>query len=121
MIWQLHCWWKEREKGGPNQQRTLNKLPPELWLMSTDWAYKSVPNVQERVCNVVYVPTELPFCIPPLVVGERIRTHRWVDWLLVDLFEVEAGEVDVDLEQVVAHVAAAVALKPEALHGNLLR
>ncbi len=55
----------------PNQQRTFNKLLTELrcrnFLIRTDWACKSAPNVQERVCNCVcpYTPTELP----PLVVG----------------------------------------------------
>ena len=43
----------------PNQQRTLNKLPTELlyaekkMLIITDWAHKSVPNVQKKhACNV---------------------------------------------------------------------
>ncbi len=44
----------------------------EILLISTDWAYKSVPNMQKRVCNVyTYIPTELPLCIPPLVVGKQ--------------------------------------------------
>ena len=28
-----------------------------------------VPNVQRRVCKCVHVSTELPSCIPPLLVG----------------------------------------------------
>ncbi len=33
--------------------------------------YKSAPIVQKRVCNAytLYIPTELPFCIPSLLVG----------------------------------------------------
>ena len=37
----------------------------EILLISTDRAYKSAPNMQKCVC----IPTELPFYIPPLVVG----------------------------------------------------
>ncbi len=62
-------------KVGPNQQRTLNKLATELQCRNLvnmhRLSYKSVPNMQKRVCNVhTYIPTELPFCIPPLVVGK---------------------------------------------------
>ena len=37
--------------------------------ISTDWAFKSAPNVQKMYMQRVCIPTELPFCIPPLVVG----------------------------------------------------
>ncbi len=67
----------------------------EILLIITDWAYKSVPNVQKRVCNMyIYIPTELPFCIPPLVVGyvallwyksgidNKVETPLFAPWIL---------------------------------------
>ncbi len=51
----------------------------EILIVSTDWAYKSGPNVQKRVCKVYHIPTELPFCIPQLVVGYMLhkRVSYW--------------------------------------------
>ncbi len=57
----------------PNQQRTLNKIPTEL--RCRNFVNKSRLNVQigaKRVKMYMqcgYIPTELPFCLPPLVVG----------------------------------------------------
>ncbi len=47
----------------------------EILLVSTDWAYKSAPNVQETCVQCVRIPTELPFCIPPSVVGYLSRSR----------------------------------------------
>ncbi len=61
--------------GLPNQQRTLNnKLPSELrcrffLLIITDWACELAPNVQKACTQRVHIPIELPFRMPPLVVG----------------------------------------------------
>ncbi len=57
----------------PNQQRTLNKLPPEL--RCRDFFNKHRLSTQigakrAKTCvQCAHIPTELPFCIPPLVVG----------------------------------------------------
>ncbi len=81
----------------PNQQRTLNKLPTELGCrnlvhkhrLSTQIGAKRATTCLQRA----YILKELPFCIPPLVVGsaclelqlDDILTelpstyHRW--WL----------------------------------------
>ncbi len=63
----------------PNQQRTLNKLPTEfqcrlvpieISLISTNWAVQiSAKRAKMCVQCVQYIPAELPFCTPPLVVG----------------------------------------------------
>ncbi len=73
--------------GTPNQQRSLNKfrlsLPKvfpslleqnldQILLISADWAYNLVPNMYystKMYARCKYIPTELPFCIPPLLVG----------------------------------------------------
>ncbi len=65
----------------PNQQRTLNKLPPELrcgnfLLISTDRACKSAPKRAKTCTQRVHIPTELPFCMPPSVVGCPKRWFR---------------------------------------------
>ncbi len=57
----------------PNQQRTLNVLSitcaaAEILSMSTNLAHKLGPNVQKTCTQCEHIPTELPFCIPPLVV-----------------------------------------------------
>ncbi len=55
----------------PNQQRTLNKLLPEL--RRRNFANKhrrSIGAKRAKTCmRCESIPTELPFCIPPLVVG----------------------------------------------------
>ncbi len=58
----------------PNQQRTLNKLPTEL--RRGNFCYQASTGhasrwqiVQKHVTHCVHLPTELPFCMPPLVVG----------------------------------------------------
>ncbi len=64
----LHCCWLL-----PNQQRTLNKLPTEL--RCRNFANKHRLSIQigtkhAKMCmRCVHIPTELPFCTPPLVVG----------------------------------------------------
>ena len=40
--------------------------------ISTDWAYKSVPKHAGTCMQRVHVPTELPFCIPVLLVGHPV-------------------------------------------------
>ncbi len=66
----------------PNRQRTLNKLATELRCRNfcrqapTGHA-KSAPKACKKTClQCVHVPTELPSCMPPLVVGS---TRLW--WL----------------------------------------
>ncbi len=57
----------------PNRQRTLNKLPTELQCrnfvnkhrLSTKIGAKRAKTCVHRV----HIPAELPFCVPPLVVG----------------------------------------------------
>ncbi len=57
----------------PNQRRTLNKLPPEL--SRRNFANKHRLSIQicgerAKMCTQrVRIPTELPSCIPPLLVG----------------------------------------------------
>ncbi len=77
------CGWRSRLGGlflcpwsqidSPTNNRPLINFllssDAEILLTSTDWACKSAPNVQKRACNVQRIPTELPFCKPPLVVG----------------------------------------------------
>ena len=41
----------------------------KILLISTDWACKSAPSTQKTCMQRVRIPTELPFCVPPLVVG----------------------------------------------------
>ncbi len=64
----------EEEAEQPNQQRTLNRLPPEL--RCKNYVIKHRPSVQvgSQTCKDAYmqsvrIPTELPFCTPPLLVG----------------------------------------------------
>ena len=60
----------------PNQQRTLNKLPTELW--RRNFVYMRQLSIQIGVKHAktclrrVRVTTELPFCMPPLVVGHLL-------------------------------------------------
>ncbi len=61
--------WKKK-KHLPNQQRTLNKLPTEL--RRRNFAYKQRLAIQigTKCAKTLHeIPTELPFCVPPLVVG----------------------------------------------------
>ncbi len=57
----------------PNQQRTLNKLPTGL--RCRNFVNKHRLSIQvgakraETCMQRVHIPTELPLCIPPLVVG----------------------------------------------------
>ncbi len=56
----------------PNQQRTLNELPTELRCRNFVNKHRlGIQNVQKcvRIVYMVCIPTKLPFCIPPLVVG----------------------------------------------------
>ncbi len=46
----------------------------EILLISTDWAYKLVPNVQKCVCNVCTFRLSFHFCVPPSVVGYESHT-----------------------------------------------
>ena len=67
----------------PNQQRALSKLPTELPTrkflpISTDLARKSAPKVQKTCAHCVHVPTGLPFCMPPLVVGQGFQKEESV-------------------------------------------
>ncbi len=62
----------------PNQQRTLNKLPTEL--QYRNFVNKHRLSIQigakcAKMCAqcVLHIPTELPFCLPPLLVG---WTHK---------------------------------------------
>ncbi len=56
----------------PNQQRSLNKLPTELRrinFVNNHRVSKQFWAKRAKTCmRCVYVPTELQFCIPPLVV-----------------------------------------------------
>ncbi len=57
----------------PNQQRSSNKLPTEL--RCRNFANKHRLSIQigaklaKRCMQCVHIPTELPVCMPPLVVG----------------------------------------------------
>ena len=56
----------------PNQQLTLNNLPTELkkFLVNNHRLSIQIGTKQAKTCmQCLHVPTELPFCIPPLVVG----------------------------------------------------
>ena len=65
----------------PNQQRAFNKLPTELRCRNfvnkhpTEHT-KSAPSVQKTCTRRVRVPTELPFCVPPLVVGCQVEGKK---------------------------------------------
>ena len=69
----LHILSEGEKKALPNQQRTLKKLPPEL--RRGNFVNKQRLSIQigtkrAKTCTqCVDIPTELPFCIPPLVVG----------------------------------------------------
>ncbi len=41
----------------------------EILLISSDWACKNRAKRAKTCMQYAYVPTELPFCVPPLVVG----------------------------------------------------
>ncbi len=57
----------------PNQQRTLNELLTEI--RCKNFVDKHQPSIhigtkRAKTCmQCVYIPTELPFCMPPLAVG----------------------------------------------------
>ncbi len=83
IAWQGHprFFWKNIHFGvafpNPNQQRTLNKLPTELQntkiLISTNWEYKSAPNMQKHVRNVYMLRLSFHFA-----------HHRWwLGWILL--------------------------------------
>ncbi len=59
----------------PNQQRALNKLPPELRRRNFVTKHRLSTQIgakRAKTCKqCVHIPTELPFCKPPLVVGQR--------------------------------------------------
>ena len=67
----------------PNQQRPLNKNPTKLNKVclqlfgakfSLSISYNFVPNMDNHVCKV-HIPTELPFCLLPLLVGKVYCTR----------------------------------------------
>ncbi len=53
----------------PNQQRSLNKLPTELRCRNFGNKCHMSIQVGTRRVHAVHILTELPFCVPPLVVG----------------------------------------------------
>ncbi len=61
----------------PNQQRTLNKLSPELWCRNfvhkhrPIWRQKRAKQTVYAMC-ILYIPTELPFSIPTVGGWERV-------------------------------------------------
>ncbi len=59
----------------PNQQRTLNKLPTDLRCRNFVNKHRlsiRISTKREKMCTqYVCVPTELLFCMPPLVVGSQ--------------------------------------------------
>ena len=63
----------ERKKSAPNQQRNFNKLLTELRCKNFVNKHRlSIQIVTKRAktcMQCVHIPTELPFCTPPLVVG----------------------------------------------------
>ncbi len=74
----------------PNQQRTLNKLPPELRcrnLVNKHRLSIQVGAERAKTCmQRVYILTELPFCIPPLVVGQAEKRRRSGEEVIVKNF-----------------------------------
>ncbi len=59
----------------PNQQRTLNKVPTELRCRNVVIKHRlsmqiGAQRVLKTCMQPVHIPTELPSCIPPLVVGK---------------------------------------------------
>ena len=65
--------WVRRHFWVPNQQRTLNKLPAELQrrnFVNNHRLGMQIGTKHAKTCmRSVCIPTELPFCLPPLVVG----------------------------------------------------
>ena len=66
--------YEEGKEKIPNQQRTLNKLPPQLRCRNFVNKHRlSIRIGTKRAKNVhamrTYIPTELPFCLAPLMVG----------------------------------------------------
>ncbi len=65
--------WVRRHFWVPNQQRTLNKLPTELQrrnFVNNHRLGMQIGTKHAKTCmRSVCIPTELPFCLPPLVVG----------------------------------------------------
>ncbi len=57
----------------------------EILLLSIDWARKSAPKCAKTCVRCLCVPTKLPFCMPPLVVGHLSFLppsfhHDWI-WM----------------------------------------
>ena len=48
----------------------------KILLISTDWARKSAPKRAKMCMRRARVPTELPFCRPPLVVGRPFKPRK---------------------------------------------
>ena len=93
------CAWKDQKsfsffpsfwhQGFPDQQRTLDKLPGELRRRNFVTKHRrSIANRRQDVPNVraqrVRVPTEPPFCMPPLLVGLSASSSSsifpWLHW-----------------------------------------
>ncbi len=76
---------REEEGRGGGESPTNNALlinflvssDAETLLISTDRAYKSAPKRAKTCTQCVHILTELPFCMPPLVVGKEGRERGW--------------------------------------------
>ncbi len=70
----------------PNQQRTLNKFLTELRCRKfcqeapTEHTNRA-PNVQKTRMQCVCIPTQLPFCTPPLVVGNPLFRKQTLQFI----------------------------------------
>ncbi len=67
----------------PNQQRTLNKLPPELRCRKFVNMHRlsmeiGTKRAKKPCMQRVRIPPELPFCIPLLVVGQKLFGQIWM-------------------------------------------
>ncbi len=64
----------------PNQQRTLNKHPAELWCRNFVNKHRlsiQVSAKHAKTCmQLVHIPTNLPFCIPLFVVGRVFLSNN---------------------------------------------
>ncbi len=73
------CTWKRQAFKLPNQQRTLSKLSTEIRCRNFITKHRQfVAKRAKEWMYCVHVPTELPFCIPPLVVGYPLQRLKWV-------------------------------------------
>ncbi len=77
----LDCWTTPWYVPLPNQQRTFNKLPTELRcrnIVNTHRLSVQIGAKCAKTCmHSVHIPSELPFCMPPLVVGYVRSTLRF--------------------------------------------